>query len=640
MAKYILSNPSRYHRPRYVSARHARRNPDLTNPRTEEDLLSLVNATKGSVFKTKYGNWYRVPQGPYVGIYLAYIVQREAVQEEEMNISYHPIFSNPSNTMLYLIDQKNDDYKKIRPQIKLLTTFVRKNIELLPSLDEANDFFVIQSLIWESWEHIIQKIPFQARISQHAKKLEQDQPPGLLGGPGAGGPGLGYDALGQPVERALFPYISYFDTPRFKLYLKLGGDPSLETKLKRKLPRVSEAFAQFEFPANSWLLLSAPVVKRVRDNLVSPIESFAEYLYCLTQQAGMTTKQLLELLEAEPRRLLSLYEAGRFMCNDAQQRVVFAAELLKSFSLTKALKRVFPKIPHFDDFLKEMFQGTPFSYGAPFDLSIWHTNFAHPTSALADPTVVLGYPTIDGQRRPVKIGDLFTGWDEWKNQANAEMDKRVGRFRPVGLGVRETLQDWIRAAKDLSAHALNWKDILFLIRNGRSSLVRETFNAIPGVRGILAETPRGRQLLQHYTNGNWREVMAEHDFIFEAVALSKRPVSDADAYQHHSQARQFICPPGVYPLVEKEAFKRVGEMMKHCVGGYFYNTKSFVFQFIGARGCKATLELTLEGHIEQYRSFGNSMPDEECKKLLAEFLMLNASRIEQMKQQAKRSSSR
>jgi hypothetical protein len=156
----------------------------------------------------------------------------------------------------------------------------------------------------------------------------------------------------------------------------------------------------------------------------------------------------------------------------------------------------------------------------------------------------------------------------------------------------------------------------------------------PATREVLAETVLGRRALQHIQDNDWREVMRDHDFVAEAnvTAIDRQiSVDDPTLTRFHKRAEWFILPPGVKPLTTREEFNAEGKQMGHCVAHYYGQRKSWCFSFRAPDGERATLELSLDGNVNQFYGPGNDPAKPSTRALLTEFLQQNKKNIQDMK---------
>lgn len=231
-------------------------------------------------------------------------------------------------------------------------------------------------------------------------------------------------------------------------------------------------------------------------------------------------------------------------------------------------------------------------------------------------------------KRPEQARYALSGVPSWK-----------GRLQTMELGVDELLI----MAREVQRRGLRSAEFQMLWRH--PSMTKNKLNMLmdvlawlhrnhggqpdyPALYGRLAESVPGRRALQAYEDRDFLTLFKYHDLIATLYEESQEQESDPKiAGAFHARASEFVCPPGVAPLRTLEEFKAEGKEMGHCVGGYFWQTRSFCFSFRAVDGTRATLELTRPRSVAQFYSLGNSNPSPACLALLDQFMQANKDRV-------------
>lgn len=151
---------------------------------------------------------------------------------------------------------------------------------------------------------------------------------------------------------------------------------------------------------------------------------------------------------------------------------------------------------------------------------------------------------------------------------------------------------------------------------------------------LLAElgvTHEGRRLIEAIEQLDVKTLIRNHEWI---TALADELGGGGDpkaSAAWHEMAKLWDLPPGVRPLVTLPEFKKEGQEMDHCVGGYYWQTRSHCFAVQASDGTRATLEVELRApnwhapRIVQLRSTSNSNPSPRCRALAQLVLTRNVT---------------
>lgn len=311
--------------------------------------------------------------------------------------------------------------------------------------------------------------------------------------------------------------------------------------------------------------------------------SVALFLYILAQAAGMPVQSVLAAVRAQPKRLIGMHRV--FMPTRARDRVRFARVFLQTWSEPKALKILLPNV-----------EGR-FPVRAA-------------SSAFGDAG---------------RIQYAFNFVPSWKQLAHRTADE----WRPHHSD--EAAASFVlMKAKDFQELGYPAKDFREVLRRYPENLGRivDSLRMIEDNREDLAGDVEGRRLLQQVEDRDWREVIRAHDELAEryrrGYAQPQSGIKGPEAAAWHAQARKWDLPRGVVPLTTQEEFVREGNVMRHCVGMYFWQRKSLVFSITGSDGTRATVEVSpKDGRIIQLYGPENRKPSEATVAAANELIRLN-----------------
>ena len=348
----------------------------------------------------------------------------------------------------------------------------------------------------------------------------------------------------------------------------------------------------------------------------------AEKLYILSQAGGVPVEEVAAALRQKPKRLLGL--ATFDIPTRGTDRTRFAAEFLRTWSYSAALKRILPNV-----------EG---------DIS--------------------QYVSISSTQTPQVYRDLLSGVASWKQLAERDTmawqdSESLGSIRAAyergdfpALRTAKEQKDinnknWIermlllqRSANKAGIKAAEFRALMRKHDNAQLTLLVDAMVAIDRGVVVLAETPEGRLLIRAREERDWPRILRGHDLATAAAGeASRRDLSSdpaeqlADAEKFKRGAEQFNFPPGVKPLVTEPEYAREGSEMTHCVRSMSYHLSraGYEFAFEAPDGTRATLELAKEGVVRQFFGPSDSPPSVATKRLLNEFLKLNAANIAQMR---------
>ena len=316
---------------------------------------------------------------------------------------------------------------------------------------------------------------------------------------------------------------------------------------------------------------------------------FAEHLYILAQASGTPLEKVVQDLQDEPRRALSIKEIPELPRQEDRRR--FGKVFFQTWSVKKALRAILPNVE--GDVLNLPEVGVEKARQGLTGFPSWRQTARRYGKEEAHARGLKPHGAYDEFAGTLSLVDSITAW------------------RKSGIGLGE--------ARKLAA-ALS-------IYEGR--LLTDTLDMLHQYKEELAETVEGRRVLQAREDKDWKAIIRAHDFVNrvrQRAGHKKTAIQEKQAAAFHAGARKFVLPPGVIPLTTREEFEREGEEMSHCVGMYFWQRKSYCFSFRAPDGCRATLEWNTEQGPVQFYGQGNSEAGPGCRGLLAGFIMKNKQR--------------
>jgi hypothetical protein len=362
-------------------------------------------------------------------------------------------------------------------------------------------------------------------------------------------------------------------------------------------------------------------VNRINAALKSGPRRIAEALYILCEVSGTPQSHVIESLQEQPKRILTLIDRTEFIPTRLTDRKRFGAELLRTWSYKAALKRIVP--------------------GVEGDLS--------------------PFVGSSGTQRVARLRAILSGVPSWKQIALREVPEErtepiIGALRamrsmrgeatpPVTRSAERRIEEFLSKAsmlyadlKELGVRDGEFRELLQKRGLDWMTHFRDALRSAQEGREVLAETNEGRQVIRALNERDWVRVHREHDRAVEASVTARNRGMDgeqdeASSEAFKSRARQFTLIEGVRPLTTNEEYKCEGTEMRHCVYsmGYFYKKDSFEFAFKAPDGTRATLELAKNGVVRQFFGPRDSTPSKATKQMLQEFLEVNASNIAAMK---------
>ena len=336
----------------------------------------------------------------------------------------------------------------------------------------------------------------------------------------------------------------------------------------------------------------------------------AQKLYIMSQAANVPVAEVINALQAKPKRLYSVDQVR--IPTRLSDRSRYSAEFLRTWSAEKAFNRLLPNVE--------------------------------------------GSVSITG-RTPMEprvsdVRGLLNKVPSWRQMAEPADVPEAGKEKAVLTAEEKAVR---KAEKEKAVEAWIEKYLMLMHSFEREEVARKVFreqllrryderqlrillDAIRGVRqgaGVLALTAEGRLLNVGLAEQDWPRLIRGHDLAV-AAGDEARGVGTAEqmviAQKFKSGAAQFEFPEGVRPLLTKSDYKTEGTEMRHCVysGGYFLSNAGYEFAFKAPDGTRATLQLSRLGKVDQFYSQGNGKASPATKQLLDDFLSLNARKIAAM----------
>lgn len=331
-------------------------------------------------------------------------------------------------------------------------------------------------------------------------------------------------------------------------------------------------------------------------------------VYILSQVAGWSLERLLSELDKEPRRVLSRVSFPQRL----KDRQLYARTFFKNWSAQEAQKATYPKVPGIG--------AVPPYYVVPHLFHILVPSWKQKVKDLPL-SHFFDLESLEAERD----GMVHDGVSLDHPDMRSVLAKLEG-----GMEVR--IHELCRFAttqhsfKILGIERDEFKGMVYTWPFQQLHRLRDTLWTARRAKGQLVESLEGRRVLQAVERRDWKAVLRAHDFVTQfRQVVSLASVARCEAF--HVQARSFVCPPGVTPLCTQEEFRREGEEMGHCVGGYFWQRKNWCFAFLASDGTRATMELhrSPSGSLSAVQFHGpeNSTASTQCFRLRRKFLVAN-----------------
>jgi hypothetical protein len=363
-------------------------------------------------------------------------------------------------------------------------------------------------------------------------------------------------------------------------------------------------------------------------NMNHPANELAQEIYLLSQVGGVDFDSVIAAIKAQPKRLLTFVNHLRIP-GRREERARWARALLTSYSENDALKAWFPRVPGITTLMQ--------LDGRPREAAL------------------IRYALVDFPNW-VQVAEKLAREDQ--TALNEERLRAIGpEFVPMPLSPVQQLREigarmLLRYADSFKMAKIPAPVYRALVRKYNSTQLQMLTDTLllmrdAGTNEVLAETVEGRRALQHLADADWREVLRDHDLVVQAdtTARERRNAiymaagayvapDDAALERFHGRSKAFILPPGVRPLTTRAEFEQEGAQMGHCVAHYFNQRRSWCFAFEAPDGQRATLELTGTGDVAQFYGPKNASAGAGPRRLLSEFMQLNADNIKAMRKGA------
>lgn len=334
----------------------------------------------------------------------------------------------------------------------------------------------------------------------------------------------------------------------------------------------------------------------------------SQLLYILSQVSGTPMDAVLQDIQEQPKRLLSL--SGMPRMQRATDRAKFAKEFLSSWSIQKAVKKCIPNV---------------------------EGNISVSMPAVEDARYAFNY--VPSWMNIARV------WGNTEDPRPRPRPPRGVNIDPAETGRIEILfmaQDF----KELKVPATAFRKLLTSFTKNQLTNLRDVLRRMEPVREQLAETLEGRRILEARVRQDYRALLRAHDFVM-AIPYNRttKGITAEQAAEWHKNALRLRCPVGVRPLLTIVDFTTEGQEMDHCVGGYFWQRKSWCFAFQASDGTRATLEIRPVGElvkqlqrdrhplapadtgpfvVVQFQGVGNTAVSYKCRELLNTFKAVNA----------------
>ena len=379
--------------------------------------------------------------------------------------------------------------------------------------------------------------------------------------------------------------------------------------------------------AKSEITANKRILEETRDDvygLLNPnshANRIARKIYILAQVGGVDVGSVAKAIQEQPKRIFTFLDTLS-VPGKRPERARWARALVTTFSEDEALKALFPNV-----------EGVKQGRISP--------NYQRDTPLVR--YALNHYPSW------IQVAERLIPTDatrpEWSSGGMVEHPLTKAERRKEGTAeLLSHAQGW----KELGVANSDFRYVLEHFTKEQMFLMSDTIASVqgPDEREALAETVEGRRVLQHIADKNWREILRDHDFA-TGVARQVRErryaaqaargytaATDEACERFHKRALKFNLIPGVRPLTTLAEFTREGDGMRHCVGGYFFQRRSWCFAFVAPDGSRATLELGEDGNQRQFFGPENSSPSAATRKLLADFKEANRLNLLAMRSRA------
>ena len=357
-------------------------------------------------------------------------------------------------------------------------------------------------------------------------------------------------------------------------------------------------------------------------NPSSYVNRISRKIYILAQVGGVDVGSVVKAIQEQPKRIFTFVDTLS-VPGKRPERARWARALVTTFSEDEALKALFPNV-----------EGVKQGRISPHDQR---------------DTPLVRY-ALNHYPSWIQVAERLVPADatrpEWSSGGRVERPLTKAERRKEGTAeLLGRAEGW----KELGVASSDFRYVLEHFTKEQMSLMTDTIASVqgPDEREAMAETVEGRRVLQHMADKNWREILRDHDFA-TGVARQVRDrryaaqatgdiyaaATDEACERFHKRALKFNFIPGVRPLTTLAEFTREGDEMRHCVGGYFFQRRSWCFAFVAPDGSRATLELGGDGSQRQFFGPENSSPSAAARRMLAEFKEANRLNLVAMRSHA------
>jgi len=323
-----------------------------------------------------------------------------------------------------------------------------------------------------------------------------------------------------------------------------------------------------------------------------------------------------------------------------RERRTYARTWLRTKSPDKALKAVFPNVRGGGRSIREAMSvissGNP-EWGGSVSEAKRIMNFS-PYSAAElvqfakragsgtrpEGTIRSDLPVAEAARQ---LADQYRAYQR-------AMEQGAQLFDPLGAGSH--LLDVERGGQYLQLTAAELRDLIYKKKFTRRDvdLLYDTIRTVQENEGDFPLTREGLLYMQHIRDRRWRQVVRDHDGVMalsEQYRQARWERQKAEQLAGLTQVRKITAAldflPGITPLLTDTDFEREGKRMKHCIAGYARSPHYHNFHIQHPdTGDHSTLQLDLNGNIQQHYGVRNSYVSSTQKEYAKEFVNLNKSR--------------